>query len=904
MKTHSFYSHILLILSFFSCLNAHSAIYYSNSAASNPNSTANWFANTNNTGGNPANFTTAGDVFVIQTGHTYTTTAAWNVTGTVQVAGNLTIGTANSIGSLTIVTGGLVTGNAVTTISAAGTFTIQDGGKYILNHGSPNTLTTFNGTEGFSSNSTFEYQNLISPGTFVSGITYGNFIYNAALTNTFPAAITINGNFEMMQGTLDFSSTRTIGGNFIQSGGTVLLKSSTINGNYNQTSGTATLESSTIKGNMLIDGVSAVTRITQSTSSNVDAIVEGNLEVKAGTFQMNDGLQNVPSFATDLFIYENFIVNGGIFNWPTSATTAVAGRVFVNKDVRFLSGTVGGFLSTSTLTAGLYFEGPNEQTFTNAFTLSTGDLKNAFYFKSPPPASFFINEQYIGTTGQQISVNGGFGTPRVGYDRWPPATSTNIIRTFTINNPNGVLLRDSRNIKDTLYRTIGSITADPTDPTVEVISYSTGATLEYNGTSAITTESMEFPSASGPTNLNINNAGSVTLHASRSINGNLIFSVDNGLLNTTSCNESTTGSAIITLNDGASVTGAGNNRFVNGVITKIGNDAFTFPIGEKQSTTYKYAPVQISTPSNVADSYSACYVGSNPNPTYNTNSKDATLITPNYQVSTCEYWHFNKAVASTDVKLTLSWAYGRSCAFNKSDSLVVTNWLTSTTPDQWTNLYNDGNNTPGPGPTQTFGWVTSKDPVSNYGTFTLASPTMATTTLSNSNVRLSGIASKNKHLLTCNLQDCNGASLEIEFSNDGQIFNRIAIIDVSETDRQRGYVNYTRNVMANSTSFYRIKVKKSGSEYYYSNIVRLIAEGAISKFSLFPNPFATSLQLSGNLEDVSSIRVQNAMGQTMIHQQVSPGNRLELQTTSWPNGIYYISVLYRDGRTESIKVVK
>jgi hypothetical protein len=415
---------------------------------------------------------------------------------------------------------------------------------------------------------------------------------------------------------------------------------------------------------------------------------------------------------------------------------------------------------------------------------------------------------------------------------------------------------------------------------------------------------MEFPSTSGPTNLNINNAGSVTLHASRSINGILIFSVDNGLLNTTSCNESTAGSAIITLNDGASVTGAGNTRFVNGVMTKIGNDAFTFPIGEKQSTTYKYAPVQISTPTNVTDSYSACYVGSNPNPTYNTNSKDATLTTPNYQVSTCEYWHFNKAVAGTDVKLTLSWAYGRSCSFRNSDSLVVTNWLTSTSPDQWTNLYNDGNNTPGPGPTQTFGWVTSKDPVTNYGTFTLASPTMATSTLFNSNVRLSGIASKNKHLLTCNLQDCNGASLEIEHSNDGQIFNRIAIIDVSETDRQRGSLNYTRNVMANSTSFYRIKVKKSGSEYYYSNIVRLIAEGAISKFSLFPNPFATSLQLSGNLEDVSSIRVQNAMGQTMIHQQVSPGNRLELQTTSWPNGIYYVSVFYRDCSVESLKMVK
>ncbi|MFN5333729.1 MAG: hypothetical protein ACK5BV_00905, partial [Bacteroidota bacterium] len=151
--------------------NLYAATYYSSSIASNPNALGNWWTNTDNTGTNPPNFTTAGDIFIIQSGHTYTTSGAWGVTGTVQVAGTLTIGTANSVTNLTIVNGGLVTGNAPTTISAAGTFTIQDGGKYILNHTIGNASTTFNGTESFSANSTFEYQNLINPGTFVSGIT-------------------------------------------------------------------------------------------------------------------------------------------------------------------------------------------------------------------------------------------------------------------------------------------------------------------------------------------------------------------------------------------------------------------------------------------------------------------------------------------------------------------------------------------------------------------------------------------------------------------------------------------------------------------------------------------------------------------------------------------------------------
>lgn len=886
MKKQSSLSYLFLITCLFTYLNVSSAIYYSSSTASNPNSTANWFSNTNNTGTNPANFATVGDVFVIQAGHTYSTVGAWNVNGTVQVAGNLTIGTANSIGSLTIVTGGLVTGNAATTISAAGTFTIQDGGKYILNHTALNGATTFAGTEAFATSSNFEYQDMAA--NFVSGVSYGNFIYNIAGTRTFPAAITINGNFEMKQGILDFNTGRTIGGNFIQTGGEV------------------TIENSTITDSMLIDGATAIARITQSTSTNVTATVGGDFEIKSGSFYINDGLQNVPGFASSLVVNGNFIINGGTFYWPTLSTSAVAGRVFVTKDVRFLSGDISGFLSTSTTTAGLYFEGPNEQTFTNTFTLSTGSLKDAFYYKLPAPATFFINEKYLGSSGQQVSVNGSFGTPRAGYARWPPATSTNIIRTFTINNPNGVLLRDSRNIKDTLYRTNGSITRDNSDGDVETISYSTGGTLEYNGTAAITSEDMEFPSSNGPTNLNINNPGSVTLHSSRSINGILIFSIDNGLLNTSSCNATTSGSAILTLNDGATVTGEGNRRFVNGTMTKIGNDAFTFPIGQFLGTTYKYAPIKISTPSSTGDSYSACYVGANPTtPGYTSTSKDASLTTPtNYQVSTCEYWHFNKAGSSTDVQLTLSWAYGRSCAFDDALTLVVANWLTTL----WTNRFNDNTgtspNSAGPGPSQTTGWVTSDNPITNYGTFTLAHPNMATTTLAQNRILLSGYADNRKHMLACSLEDCRGGVVEIEYSDNGHSFTKLTRIELNEQDLQRGLLNYTRNITANTPAFYRIKISKSVSDFYYTNTIRLTTQEALENLSIFPNPFTNVLLLTGNLEEISSIRVLNMMGQSMLLRQSISSNRFELQTDSWAKGIYYISVFYRDGRTESLKVVK
>jgi hypothetical protein len=36
---------------------------------------------------------------------------------------------------------------------------------------------------------------------------------------------------------------------------------------------------------------------------------------------------------------------------------------------------------------------------------------------------------------------------------------------------------------------------------------------------------------------------------------------------------------MLVLASGSSVTGANNNRYVNGILRKIGNTAFTFPIG-------------------------------------------------------------------------------------------------------------------------------------------------------------------------------------------------------------------------------------------------------------------------------------------------------------------------------------
>ena len=93
--------------------------YYSDALGGDPNNVNLWWTGVGGTGSHPVNFTSSSDIFYLKAGHVYTTTTAWNIAGTLQVYGSLTIQTANSIKILTIFSGGVVTGSAQTTITAS-----------------------------------------------------------------------------------------------------------------------------------------------------------------------------------------------------------------------------------------------------------------------------------------------------------------------------------------------------------------------------------------------------------------------------------------------------------------------------------------------------------------------------------------------------------------------------------------------------------------------------------------------------------------------------------------------------------------------------------------------------------------------------------------------------------------
>lgn len=164
-------------------------------------------------------------------------------------------------------------------------------------------------------------------------------------------------------------------------------------------------------------------------------------------------------------------------------------------------------------------------------------------------------------------------------------------------------------------------------------------------------------------NLMINKANGVTFSSgTHQVSGTLTLA--NGIVIQNS---------LLKILDGGAVANASNNSYVDGAITKVGNTAFTFPVGKSSL----YRPITISAPSATTDAYSAQYFNVNPNSIYPITQRASTLD----RVSSAEYWMLNRTTGTSNVNVTLSWGSNSEAVINPS-LLRVAAWNGSLWTDQ------------------------------------------------------------------------------------------------------------------------------------------------------------------------------------------------------------------------------
>ncbi|MDP2209798.1 MAG: T9SS type A sorting domain-containing protein [Bacteroidota bacterium] len=190
--------------------------------------------------------------------------------------------------------------------------------------------------------------------------------------------------------------------------------------------------------------------------------------------------------------------------------------------------------------------------------------------------------------GDGISTTSGAGF-RISIDADFPALNNLVIQTGTAVDRAPTLSTNNTAINGTLTMISGVFTGS------NIFNYGGSGTLVYAGSIAQTTSSVEFPAATSPNNLTINNSAGVTLHASRAVNGTLTLT--NGKI-TLGANNLT----VAALSGGSSsnyivATGAGELRKT---FTAIGS--FTYPVGDASN----YSPVTLNFTSGT---FSSAYAG-------------------------------------------------------------------------------------------------------------------------------------------------------------------------------------------------------------------------------------------------------------------------------------------------------
>ena len=314
------------------------------------------------------------------------------------------------------------------------------------------------------------------------------------------------------------------------------------------------------------------------------------------------------------------------------------------------------------------------------------------------------------------------------------------------------------------------------------------------------------------------------LHISENLNLNTgIFNTNNQLLH---------------IHNTATISGAYSNSIhINGWVRKYGNSAFLFPLGDSNT----YAPISITAPSNASDHFTAKYFNASPNFDYPINTKQNSI----HHVSNCEFWMLNRTGGSSDVHVTLSYEYLRSCGVNDLATLKVVRWDGS----QWTDEHGSANGT------DTLSGTFTSQLVSNFSPFTFGSGSP----LNPLPVSLSYFKSKcdNKNLILewATESELNNKQFDLYFSKDAINWQHLTSVksqgDASFTQKYQ-YVN-----PKDEGFYYKLEQTDYESTAESLQIIKsnCANDSEKNRILLYPNPVENELFIQNYIDNLLQIEI-------------------------------------------------
>ena len=892
---------------------AKATVYYSQGSLS-PNNLSSWNSNRLGAGSVPASFTNAGDQFVIQANHILYTSSTW------------TIGAAGSI--LKIENGGVL--HASYPILLSGTFQILNGAFYY--HDNTGAVTNaagssiFGGTESFDAGSNFEIRNWINNTTTLpASVNWGNLIinYSASIGGNWNQQATLTN----VQGNLLIKKTGSAGQSFRLTNNSGLVLN--------------------IGGSLEVD--QAILYIKEGNGAGTTSVVQVN-----GDISVNDGILDLGTVDlkpnNELRFKGNLVVSGtGSITAQTADPMLVANSGTVqalsfsstlNTGLKIATGTMIKLNSTLSLgsvrplvVAGTLNAG------VNPITLNGGVL-------AVPGGRFSSNAKVDMKDGscQVCQGNGSFSFSSMG---WCATTGDTGIITFSTDT---ILFNRSlasslkigaMNSKGKLFLTnqgmiafSGPLTGPaPNRGNIELTGNGTLSFDEFslatgdafytgNGGWLITGAQSGLQSAGPAGNIQVTgnrnyNAGGVNSYEFKSnlpqFTGNAFPAIVSGTLKVNNSNISgltmnnaitisssgtlhlangnikTNSTILLTMNNNSTFLGGSALSYVDGPFRKIGNQSFTYHVGKQG----RYSPIVADGGSTPGSFLTVEYFPGDPKSVYG--NVLSQLIE---KISSVEYWNF---VGTDNEHRKLKFKITPYSGVNDFSSLV----LGFFDGGGWINLGNQGT-------TGTVSNGTVEVTTLNYRPITLASTNFETNPFSSSLpvnfVSFTARRNSNQGILNWEVSsDTDADYYEVLSSSDNRNFTSIAKINAQKNLFQYQFID---NALKLGTNYYRIRVVEKSGISLLSKIAALFYEkSGMELISLMPSVARqqTTVSIASSGRSIIQLSMVDAHGRLvkLIQANLLQGtNSIPIDLSGLSAGIYYISAVSSEGRSNVLRLLK
>ncbi len=892
---------------------ANATTYYSQGSLS-PNDLNSWNSDRLGAGNVPASFTNAGDQFVIQANHVLYTSSTW------------TIGAAGSV--LTIENGGVL--HASYPILLSGTFQILNGAYYY--HDNTGAVTNaagssiFGGTESFDAGSNFEIRNWISNTTTLpASVNWGNLIinYNSSIGGNWNQQATLTN----VQGNLLIKRTGSTGQSFRLTNNAGLILN--------------------IGGNLEVD--QAILFIKEGNGAGTTSVVQVN-----GDISVNDGILDLGT--VDLKPNNELRFKGNLFVSGTGSITAQTSDPMLVAN----SGTVQALSFSSTLNTGLKIATGTMIKLNS--TLSLGSFRPLVVagVLNAGINPITINGGVLAVSGGSFSSNAkvdmkdgscqvcqGNGTFSFSSMGWCATTGDTGIINFSIDTMlfNRSLASSVKigamNSKGKLFLTNQAVIAfsgpstgpSPNRGSIDLTGNGTLSFDEfslaigdafYNGSGGwlITGAQSGLQSAGAAGNIQITGARNYNMSGVNSyefksslpqFTGNAFPAIVSGTLKVNNSNMSgltmnnaitisssgtlhlangnikTNSTILLTMNNNSTFLGGSAYSYVDGPFKRIGNQNFTFHVGKQG----RYSPVVATGGSTPGSSLTVEYFPGDPKSVYG--NVLSQLID---KISSVEYWNF---IGTNNEHRTLKFRITPYSGVNDFPSLVI-GYYDGT---GWLNLGNQG----------TTGTVTNgtiEVNALNYGPLTFASTDFDTNPFSSSLpvnfISFTARRNSNQGILNWEVSsDTDAEYYEVLTSSDNRNFTSISKINAQKNVFQYQFID---NALKLGTNYYRIRAVEKNGNSMLSKIAALFYEkNGLELINLLPSVARqqTTVTIASSGRSIIQLSMVDAQGKLvkMIQANLTQGtNSIPIDLSGLSTGIYYISAVSNEGRSNVLRLLK